>query len=453
MFTLSTPVSDAPPPSAPSDDDAPLRSRLAWLTGLRIASVTVLGGLLGSLYLRAGLPLGSFSVRVVIGTLVSTYALATAYAAVLRWGKHLRKLAIAQIVVDQLTWTVLVYVSGGATSGATAFYGLTCLSGAILMGLGGATIAAVVGTAAYSLLCFALVTGLLDSPPDQPHGQYASDLAQVLPPFLINVLATIVVTLLAGWLAERLRLTGGRLQAATARAEQAERLAALGRLTAGLAHEIRNPLGSIVGSVQLLRSAGAVSDEGRELCAIVEREASRLNDLVDDMLQLTGPRRPVLGTVDLCGTMREVVELARQSGRGRDVRLRYEGPGAGESVLVRADGAQLRQVAWNLVRNAVQASNPGAKVRVRVRVEEPFAILEVEDAGVGIAPESRAHLFDAFFTTRSSGMGIGLAVVKRIVDEHGWAIDVESVEGRGTTFRVRMTLADDSSGSSIPPPA
>jgi signal transduction histidine kinase len=114
--------------------------------------------------------------------------------------------------------------------------------------------------------------------------------------------------------------------------------------------------------------------------------------------------------------------------------VRYDGPSESESIITRADAGQLRQVVWNLVRNAVQASSPGAEVMVKVSA----TMLEVHDDGPGIGAEAQGRLFDAFFTTRSSGMGIGLAVVKRIVDEHGWRIEVESKEGRGATFRVRM---------------
>lgn len=423
-----------------------LTSRLGWLVGLRLLFLTVLFGLTASFYLRSGFRVGTFSNRVLLVALVVTYLVAGVYYVGLRRKRYVIELAYAELVIDQATWTALIYVTGGATSGATALYGLTCLGGAILIGPRGPFVAAIAGGMFFSLLCTGFVSGVLGAPPDQPSSLYVTELGEVIYPFFINLLVLMVVMLLAEYLAERLRLTGGRLEEATQRAEDAERLAALGRIAAGLAHEIRNPLGSIVGSVQLLSSTSGLTDEGKHLCDIVERETGRLNDLVDDMLQLARPRQPVLGDVDVARTAREVVALASQSGRGADVLVRYDGPADPESLITRADAGQLRQVVWNLVRNAVQASSPGAKVMVRVasdavaskRKSNGATLLEVHDDGPGIGAEAKGRLFDAFFTTRSSGMGIGLAVVKRIVDEHGWRIEVESKEGRGATFRVRM---------------
>jgi signal transduction histidine kinase len=419
-----------------------LSTRLTWLLGLRIAFLTLLFGLTASFYLRSGFQVATYSNRVLFVALAATYLWAALYYAALRRRTYLVELAFTELVVDQATWTALIYVTGGATSGATALYGLTCLAGAISVGPRGPLVAALSGVLFYLMLCGAFVSGLIDVPTDQLPSAYATQFGEIIYPFFINLLVLTVVTVLAEYLAERLRLTGGRLAEATQRAEDAERLAALGRIAAGLAHEIRNPLGSILGSVQLLRSAESLGDEARHLCGIVERETGRLNDLVDDMLQLARPRRPVLSRVDIARTAREVVALASQSGRGADVNVRYEGPAENESLVLDADPGQLRQVMWNLVRNAVQASSPGARVTVRVAEQTKgktrSAILEVHDDGPGIGAAARGRLFDAFFTTRSSGMGIGLAVVKRIVDEHGWVIEVESKEGRGATFLVRM---------------
>jgi two-component system sensor histidine kinase HydH len=248
----------------------------------------------------------------------------------------------------------------------------------------------------------------------------------------------VVVALLAAYLAERLRLTGGELAVARQRAVQAERLAALGHLAAGLAHEIRNPLGSIAGSVRMLKQSAALSQDERELCRIVEREADRLNDLVSDMMDLSRPRKPEIVEVDVVRVAQEVVELAARSGRASsDVLVQYQGA---ESAIVRADAAQLRQMLWNLVRNGVQASAPGDKVEVTVEQSNGIVSVGVADNGVGIDAAARGRLFDAFFTTRSKGAGVGLAVVKRIADQHGFEIDVFSERGRGATFTVRIKV-------------
>jgi signal transduction histidine kinase len=307
----------------------------------------------------------------------------------------------------------------------------------------GAVLAAGVGAACYGALIFSLQSGWLVPPPDQPAALYRLDPADLSYYVLVNLLVLIVVTLLAGNLAERLRIAGGELIEAKERAEQAERMAALGRLAAGLAHEIRNPLGSIAGSIQLLRTGRSLTDEDKKLCEIVQRETARLNDLVTDMLDLSRPRRPSFAKVDAALVAREVVELTVKSGRAAtDVAVTYQGA---ERAPVRADRSQLYQLIWNLVRNAVQASSAGDEVLVRVQADARGVELSVSDQGIGIDEQAKQRLFDAFFTTRSHGTGVGLAVVKRIADEHGFRIDVESAEGQGALFRVNLGgLLDES---------
>lgn len=421
--------------------DAPgsLGLRLVWLTALRLVVLTAVLAVATTVYLR-GVSFDSFSSIFALVTVAIAYFLAAIYAGMLRVGRALGGVAVAQLITDQITWTGIVYISGGPLSGATSLYGLTCLSGAILLGLRGGVIAAVAGAAAYLTLCGGMITGALLPPRDQPIEAYPMHGSEIGYALFVNLLILCVVTLLASYLAERLRVTGGDLEVATARAQEAERLAGLGRLAAGLAHEIRNPLGAIAGSIELLRTGGTLSEEDQNLCEIVERETARLNDLVGDMLDLSRPRAPAKAVMDLGALAGDVVLLATRSGRGSDVRVTFAGPA---DVLVFADAAQLRQVVWNLVRNAIQASAPGHEVKVVIAGDsdgEGYA-LEVRDQGPGIPLEARPRLFDPFFTTRTNGMGIGLAVVKRILDDHGFPVEVESRDGEGTTMRVRVPAA------------
>ena len=214
------------------------------------------------------------------------------------------------------------------------------------------------------------------------------------------------------------------------KAERAERLAVLGRLAAGLAHEIRNPLGSISGSVELVRDAGTLGQEDRRLLDLVLEEVTRLNELVGTMLSVGRPSTPELAQVEVGAVAREVVEVARNTA-SIQIALQIEG-----DTRAYVDRSQLRQVLWNLLKNAIQFSPRGATVEIRVQRGEAGVVVEVEDHGPGISPGDREHIFDMFFTKRAHGVGVGLALVKQIVDAHGATIDIETEEGGGTVFRL-----------------
>lgn len=340
-------------------------------------------------------------------------------------------ISLVLVTVDQALFSMIAYLTGGVASGATSLLGVGCLVGGMLWGLPGALLAVATG-AIFFTLNLLIVLGAPDLlPPDQPLAMYALGEGETVFYFVFTILMLLLVGLLTGYLAERLSRAGGQVEAAERRAEQAERLAVLGRVAAGLAHEIRNPLGSISGAVQMLRTSSE-REEDRELCDIVLRESSRLEDLVSDMMNLSQHRPLDWESVDAAQVCRDVMLLAKRAGRGsEDVGIEYDGP---ESCLLRADGARLRQLAWNLVRNAIQASAPGDRVRLVLDAGSAQTSLTVEDEGEGIDSEARDRLFDAFYTTRSKGTGIGLAVVKRIADEHGFLLKVESNQGSGTRF-------------------
>lgn len=426
--------------------DGELAKRLTQMSALRLLFTTLFLVFVTLVYLRG--QTGGFSSLVAFVAVAAAYGLAALYAGLLRRGRLLRGVAYAQILTDQIIWTSIVFITGGVSSGAVTLYGLTCVAGAIALGSRGAIVSLLSGAGCYLLLVAALIERVLVTPPDQSANLYILTWTGAAYPLFANLFGLSVVSAMAGYLAERLRLAGGELARAEARAEAAERLASLGRLATGLAHEIRNPLGGILGSIELLAESPNLDEEDRRLCRIVEREASRLNDLVGDMLHLSRPRPPAFGRINLVATAKDVVELARRSGRGEDVIVRFEGP---PNLLVRADGAQVRQLLWNLVRNAVQASSAGAEVVVVVEAAPSGALVSVRDSGPGIPTDSLDRIFDAFFTTRSHGTGVGLAVVKQIVDAHGWSIEVASQEG--AVFSVQIPSRDVVEQGSDPAPA
>jgi two-component system sensor histidine kinase PilS (NtrC family) len=232
-----------------------------------------------------------------------------------------------------------------------------------------------------------------------------------------------------------------KLREMEAAVQRAERLADLGRLSAALAHEIRNPLASMTGSIELLHERPGLGGEDRRLMEIVLREASRLDQLVSQFLAFARPAPLVRRRVDLAELLEETLAVFVHDPLAGRLRIDREASPA----AVEGDPDQLRQVLWNLLANASQAmAGEGAPARgERIRVAcgadpEGGGWLEVEDDGPGMAPRVRERLFLPFFTTKPSGTGLGLATVHRIVDAHGGAISVESAPGRGARFRVRL---------------
>lgn len=224
-------------------------------------------------------------------------------------------------------------------------------------------------------------------------------------------------------------------------------LASIGKLAAGIAHEIRNPLGAISGCVQMLRQ-GMGGDQARpdtvRLMDIILRETQHLNRWINDFLAYARPRKPEFEPVDLARLSRDVVFLAEKD---KDlhkglIHVRYKGP---DSLLASADAGQLRQVLWNLVQNAMQAlqdQNDGMVVIELVPPVEGSDVQEVamlvRDNGPGIPPEDQSAIFEPFFTTREHGTGLGLATVHRIVQNHHGHIDLRSAPETGTVFTVYL---------------
>lgn len=221
-------------------------------------------------------------------------------------------------------------------------------------------------------------------------------------------------------------------------AEAAQRLAALGQLATGLAHEIRNPLSAISGSVEMVREGNALGREDSRLLGIVISEVERLNSLVTTMLQVGRPSQIKTEPLDLRAIASEVVTVARGEATHSNG-LQIASIELDEPILVTADPDRIRQVVWNLVRNAVQASPHQGKVEVRTGKDDAGnAFLEVTDEGKGIQAAQRERLFDMFYSGRSHGVGLGLALVKQIVDQHRGRIEVIDREVVGTCFRVTL---------------
>lgn len=248
-----------------------------------------------------------------------------------------------------------------------------------------------------------------------------------------------------------------RVRVAERRARNAERLAEIGAMTAGLAHEIKNPLSTIGLNAQLLAESisdmrGVDEDERaamRRRVGTLQREAERLKDTLGDFLRFAGEIRLVRERCDLNSVVDELIDFFMPQAQHHDIRLRAElGAGRMEANL---DASHFKQALLNLLLNAVQAMTEGPGADVPGRVKElivrttetptdlgPHWAVHIIDTGPGIPDRVRSQIFTPYFTTKGGGSGLGLPTAKRLIEEHGGTIDVVSQEGKGTDFVVTI---------------
>jgi signal transduction histidine kinase len=310
-----------------------------------------------------------------------------------------------------------------------------------------ATSFGLVGTASATLTACAIYLsflGLLEE-----RNQYVpSDQVGEL---ILRVLFLPVVGFLTNQLAEENREEAAKLQATAAELAQvnaslknaeadvrrADRLAALGQLTAGLAHELRNPLATMRSSADLLKRTVTNDNEiAKEMAGNIAEEVDRTGALITRFLDFARPRSLQMETDDVHTMLDRAIDRFQKSGPTVSVFKNY----SPDVPPLRFDGAMMEQVILNLLANAAQASPVGGVVTVKTQRAEGSVWISVIDRGAGIDPKNLESIFNPFFTTKAEGVGLGLAVVSKIVEEHGGEIRVESALGEGSVFLIRLPM-------------
>lgn len=240
-------------------------------------------------------------------------------------------------------------------------------------------------------------------------------------------------------LQEKVRRLEGELSDANRRLETKRRLEALGRMAAEIAHEVRNPLGSIRLFSEMMREDLREDDAMRETVDHILAATSGLESTVTNLLAFAAPPRTAKSSTDLAAVARDVCALLAPSCELRGVAL--SGPADGESLELEADTEGMRQVLLNLVGNALAATGEGGAVSVRARRDQDMARLEVRDTGKGIAPEDVPKVFDPFFSRTDGGTGLGLSIVHGVVERHGGRIALHSKPGEGTVVGVDLPFS------------
>ncbi len=243
--------------------------------------------------------------------------------------------------------------------------------------------------------------------------------------------------------AARLAEANRELRESFERLKRADRLAAIGNLAAGLAHEIRNPLAGIEGAAGILQQGGLTPEQQQEFLGIIRKECGRLNRLLGNLLDFARPAAPQRQAIRVDALLDSVVGLVAHAAAGKAVRVHKEV--SPPDLVLRGDGEQMKQVLLNLLLNALQAMPEGGEVRVTARCDRSDLIIEVSDQGCGIPPENMDRMFNPFFTTKEGGTGLGLAVAHQIVTQHGGMLRARNNPGRGATFTVQLPRLEEES--------
>ena len=254
---------------------------------------------------------------------------------------------------------------------------------------------------------------------------------------LAGWVSSLIVFGIAGWLAYQ------RYERLQKRARESERLAELGTLTGGLAHEIKNPLSTVQLNLQLLGEdldpENPAFPRLSSRLTTVQKETARLRDTVDDFLRYAGRMELVKQPTELNTLLEELVDFFSPQAQLQRVQLRLRRSDG--QLVAPVDERLLKQAILNLMINALQAMpEAGGEIILSARKQDGRALLEVIDTGRGMDPETVARIFDAYYSTKRSGTGLGLAIARRVVREHGGEIRVRSEPGKGSAFEMSLPL-------------
>jgi two-component system sensor histidine kinase PilS (NtrC family) len=217
-----------------------------------------------------------------------------------------------------------------------------------------------------------------------------------------------------------------------------DRLTAVGRMAAGIAHEIRNPLASIAGSVQVLADISTLNEEQRTLVNIVTRESERLNDIISNFLSYSREKNLKFMPTDIASLLDDSIILLKNHPRMTSTQIEIVQKYAAVPAIADIDGDRMKQVFWNLAENAIQAMPGGGVLTVSITAEQGYWCVSFSDTGNGIPPHQLEKIFEPFQSGFSGGTGLGLAIVYQILQAHDAKIQVKSDIGKGTEFRVRL---------------
>jgi two-component system sensor histidine kinase PilS (NtrC family) len=427
-----------------SKPEKTLFRKLQWLIFFRALFAAVLLGSAVFVGIRDKFTFTSDPLIVVNSIGVLLLCLSGLYSFILYHTSRLSILGYFQISLDSLLVTGIIFVTGGFSSIFSFLYLVVIIYASMVLFRRGGMFMAFFCSVQYCVLVSLEYEGGI-----YPIG-FASDFVvknnnwdYVLYKLTITIAACFCVAFLTGLLAEQERRAKQDLWAMEAQVKRVEKLAAIGEMASGLAHEIKNPLASLSGSIQFLREEIPYDPDRDRLMDIILREAARLTALVNDFLMFAKPQPGHIRLLELDVAIDEVIKVfTTDNHRNRRITVSRQ---LEEGVYIEIDPEHLRQVLWNLMLNADEAIADQGRVDVKMfSLDKNYVCITIADTGCGMTEETLTKIFDPFFTVKKAkGTGLGLSIVQRIITSYNGLIDVSSKPDQGTTFSVKLqrTLA------------
>ena len=341
-----------------------------------------------------------------------------------------------QIVIDLVIETLLVHYTGGVDSVLSILLPLSTIAAGIVISGRAAIVIALLGSTMYAAIVTLEFLGIFPLNPEflndlNRQGSYVFSLLY----FRVTVFC--VIGFLSAYISEQLSKKDKVLVTLQQRLRREDRLSAIGKLAANTAHEIRNPLASISGCVEALNESLALEGNNEKLFKLIMKETTRLNDIINGLLEYVKPRELALEEVDISELLDEVIFLIRNSKDfKKNVIIKKEVKN--DSFIAACDAKQIKQVFFNLLINAVEAVEEDGCINISLSKdpESMELVIVFRDNGSGIAKERMDALFEPFSSGKDTGVGLGLAIVMSILKEHKGNIRVESKKGKGAQFSV-----------------
>jgi signal transduction histidine kinase len=369
---------------------------------------------------------------------ISFYLLSFIYLVLHIWGKYLPLQASIQIFFDLLLITALVYISGGVQGSFYFLYIFVIIAASHVISKRAAFFTAALSAIFYGFLVDGMYFGLI------PY--YAQEETIEISLGLVNYNifmasgAFFLVAFFMNFLTDSLRKTRDQLMMAQKELEIKNRLAVAGEVSAQLAHEVRNPLAAISGSVQVLKDELGLKEEQRELMDIIVSESGRVSHSIDQFLNLVSPDQRTFSSINLTEILKETLTLLQSSGE-MDGNVQIKGNYSSRSIQYFGNNNQFKQLFWNILRNALKAMPKGGALTVDFeKIKKDRIELRFADTGIGMSEDKRERIFEPFYSGFENGQGLGMAVVRKVVDDYKGKIRVASEPDKGTEIIITLPL-------------